>query len=77
MNESIESVLGAALSLPHDARVDLAERLIRSLDDEEQKQIDVAWATEICRRYEAYERGDIKAIPGDELVNEMRERFKK
>ena len=49
MNMVFETVLQAALALPHDQRADIAYRLIRSLDGPEptpaeQTEIDAAWA---------------------------------
>jgi hypothetical protein len=43
----------------------LAEKLARSLDDQDEAGIGAAWAEEVERRLEAFDRGSLKAIPGD------------
>ena len=75
MSQASDGIFEAALSLPHARRVDLAEKLIESLDDEEQARIDAAWRKEVRRRYEAYQRGEIKAIPGEQVMQELKTRF--
>ncbi len=58
-----EKVLQAALSLPESDRADIADRLLRSLDAGEHREIDALWAREAETRIDAYERGEIEAIP--------------
>jgi putative addiction module component (TIGR02574 family) len=44
------TLLEQALSLPEHERAKLASRLLESLDEEVQSDVDAAWATEIERR---------------------------
>jgi len=65
-------VANDALSLPPKSRAKLAEKLLESLDDPKQKEIDRLWAEEAEDRIDAYERGDLKAIPGKHTFSRLR-----
>ena len=67
-------VVNDALSLPPKSRARLAEKLLESLDDPKQKEIDRLWAEEAEDRIDAYERGDLKAIPGKEVFRRLKPR---
>ena len=69
-------VVNDALSLPAKSRAKLAERLLESLDDPKQKEIDRLWAEEVEDRIEAYEHGELKAIPGREVFRRLKPRKK-
>ena len=70
-------VVNDALSLPAKSRAKLAERLLESLDDPKQKEIDRLWAEEVEDRIDAYERGELKAIPGREVFRRLKPRKKR
>ena len=77
MIRNSSKVVSDALSLPPRSRAKLAERLLESLDDSTQKEIDRLWADEVEDRIDAYERGDLKAIPGEEVFRPLKPRKKK
>jgi len=54
----------------------LAGQLLESLDDPEQTEIDTAWSEEIERRIRDVDEGKVKLIPGEEVLAELRSRFK-
>jgi putative addiction module component (TIGR02574 family) len=62
-----------ALSLPPDERAAVAERLLSSLEPE-LSQIDQLWAAEAEDRLNAYDRGEIEAIPADEVFKTVKNR---
>lgn len=64
-----DEILTAAMELPEPARARLADQLLRSLDEAERTEIDVVWAREAESRINAYERGEIEAIPGEEVFD--------
>ena len=70
-------VVSEALSLPPRSRAKLAEQLLESLDDPKQKEIDRLWADEVEDRIDAYERGELKVIPGQEVFRRLRPRKKR
>ena len=70
-------VVNDALSLPPKSRAKLAEKLLESLDDQTQKEIDRLWAEEAEDRIDAYEKGDLKAVPGKEVFRRLKPRKKR
>jgi hypothetical protein len=66
-------VIDEALRLPADIRDSLAGELLASLDDSElEADREGAWSTEIRDRIDAYERGDVTAVPVDEGLAQIR-----
>ncbi len=69
MKPEAKKLLDEALKLSADARAELAGRLLRSLDEEEdlsQEEYDEAWGAEIARRIKDVDEGTVKAIPWEE-----------
>ena len=50
----------------------LIEELDQSVDDDAQR----LWIAEAERRYEAYQKGELEARPGDDVMRTARERLK-
>ena len=73
---SFDEILRAALELSPNARAMLAGHLLESLDGPEQTEIDAAWSEEIERRIREVDEGRVKLIPGEEVLAELRSRFK-
>lgn len=71
MTPGTEAIFDAALALPPEQRAVLVERLLDSLQDQEQRAVDAAWASEAEGRVRAYKQGVLKALPGDEMVRKM------
>lgn len=76
-HEHYEEIISAALSLPPGTRAMLAEHLLESLDAEDQKRIDALWAEEAERRDKEIEDGVVTPIPGEEVMNRLRARYKR
>ena len=72
-----EEIMSAALALPPGSRAMLAEHLMESLDAEDQERIDALWAEEAERRDKEIEDGIVTAIPGEEVMNRLRSRYKR
>lgn len=70
-------VVNEALSLPPGSRARLADKLLKSLDDPKQKEIDRLWADEVEGRIDAYEKGDLRAVPGREVFRRLKPRKKR
>ena len=68
MSERGARVLEEALALSPEERAELADRLIASLDAESQRRIDELWAAEVEARFDAYERGEVEAIPAEQAI---------
>ena len=54
------TLLEQALTLPEHERAKIAARLLESLDDEAQSDVDAAWAAEIERRCAAVDAGELQ-----------------
>ena len=72
-----EEIKNAALALSPEARVMLAEHLLKSLNGEDQQRIDKLWAEEAERRDKELENGVRTAVPGAEVMNRLRSRYKR
>jgi len=62
------------MSLPESDRAEIAASLIHSLDRERDSGVDAAWAKEIQQRIESIDRGEVKLVPWDDVMEEMRAR---
>jgi putative addiction module component (TIGR02574 family) len=72
MTPDAERILRDALSLPDDARMDLAEALLASVEDEPTDEgADAAWSDEAKRRLEEVRSGAVRAVPWDEAEKQI------
>lgn len=70
MSARAERVLNEALSLPPGERAQLAERLFSSLNLS-REELDRLWSQEADNRIDAYERGELKAIPAHKVFKNI------
>jgi len=63
MKTQTQQVLEKAVGLPPIERAELVEGILSSFDFPTRKDIDAMWAQEAEDRVDAYDRGDIAAIP--------------
>jgi putative addiction module component (TIGR02574 family) len=69
---SIEQIAAKALALPSEDRALLANRLVESLDPAEDDRIRQVWGAEArCRRDEV-RSGQVRAIPGEQALAQVR-----
>jgi putative addiction module component (TIGR02574 family) len=71
MTVQAKHILDEAMGLPPYERAMVAEELLASLDPSSSGSIDEMWAIEAERRIDAYDRGDIKAIPAKEVFEKI------
>ena len=69
-----EELFDDAISLPADIRMQLVDRLLRSLNPT-QEEIDKLWAKEAERRVDEIRSGKVKTIPGDKVFDKLRNRL--
>jgi putative addiction module component (TIGR02574 family) len=69
-----EALFTAALSLPRDSRATLADLLWDSLGESYSQEVSEAWLHEAERRIAAFDKGETKAIPGEDVFRSLRER---
>lgn len=77
MIRNTAKVVTDALSLPPRSRARLADKLLESLDQPKQREIDNLWAEEAEDRIDAYEKGEIKVISGKEVFRKLRMKRKR
>jgi len=83
ISSTYEEIMSAAMALSSNERGMLADLLIQSLDAEaqldaeDQERIDKLWAEEAERRNQEIEDGIVQAIPGEEVMNRLRSRYKR
>ena len=65
------SILEEALALRPSQKAELIDKLLSSLDKPD-KEIDELWAKEAENRIDAYDRGNIKAISLDKILEKYR-----
>ena len=69
---ALGSVLQEALSLPEDARVDLAEALLQSVEHEPADEgAEAAWAAEAKRGLDEVRAGAVKLVPWEEAEKQI------
>lgn len=66
----VRAVEVAALELPRSDRVHLAERLLESLDTDD--EVLQAWISESEQRLDAVERGEMKTVPFAEVISGLK-----
>ena len=72
MTQKSQVVLEEALKLTACERAEMAEQLIASLDEGPDPDVEQAWQEEVQRRLQQIERGEVKAIPWEEVQRRLR-----
>lgn len=67
-------IIDEARSLPVEARAQVADSLLRSLNQTD-PDVDQAWAEEAKKRLEEIRNGEVEPISGDEVFEEIQEKF--
>lgn len=73
-NTAYDDIFGAALALPLRLRAMLAEHLLKSLDAQQQAEVNMLWAEETERRVQAVEQGTVSLISGEQVLHKLRSR---
>ncbi|NJM48872.1 MAG: addiction module protein [Alkalinema sp. RU_4_3] len=76
MDATLDNLMTTALTLTPDARIILAERLLKSLDTSEQAEIDNAWAELSDQHITEIETGQVTLISKDTILQQIRDRPK-
>jgi len=77
MATNIDRVVEQAMKLPAEARAELADRLVESLDAEEIGRIDRLWLDEAKRRRDEVRSGGVQTIPGEDARRRVRRAIKR
>lgn len=69
MSTTTEKICIEALSLPRDARAEIAHRLLTSLENEDfPDNVSDAWRMEIERRRQDFREGKANPVPAEEAL---------
>jgi putative addiction module component (TIGR02574 family) len=71
MQRQAEHILAEALELPPMERAELVENLLSSFEFQSRKATDALWAHEAEDRIDAFDRGEMTAIPAKEVFAEI------
>jgi putative addiction module component (TIGR02574 family) len=71
MTTQTEAVLKEVLGLPPVERAEIMDKILASFDFPNRKENDLFWAREAEDRIDAYERGDIKAVPAEQVFEKI------
>jgi putative addiction module component (TIGR02574 family) len=72
MADLVADLAERAKALEPDDRVRLVELLLDSLHDEPAAEVEAAWAEEIRRRVEAFERGEVETYAAEDVFADAR-----
>jgi putative addiction module component (TIGR02574 family) len=70
-------IFDEALSLPAEARANLIEKLLTSLNLPTQPEIDSMWAEEAEKRIAQIDNGEVKLIPGKKVFSNIRKKYRR
>ena len=73
MKNSTNTILNQALELSELERLNVAEKLLSSLDKPD-SELDALWAIESDSRVEAYNNGEIEAISAEKVFSKYRKK---
>ena len=73
---TVKNIEKKVLGLNAKSRAKLANKLLSSLEDLSEIEIEKLWAEESLRRNEEVSKGKVKLRPAEEVLNEARKRFK-
>ena len=72
MSDPVVDLAAKGTALAPEDRARLIDLLLASLDDGPRAQVEAAWAEEVDRRLDAYDRGEVQAIDGEGVLEEAR-----
>jgi hypothetical protein len=76
MSTQFEEIERQARSLTSKEKAALARVLIEDLDESLDEGVERLWIEEAQTRYTRYKKGELKALPGEEVMKRARERLK-
>lgn len=75
MPMKVKEIIEEVLRLSSHDRAQLAENLIKSLDEQEDPEAEKLWVDEAERRYKEYKEGKLKAKSSDLVFKEARSKI--
>ena len=75
MSALFDEIQKQAQLLTPQEKAALAHLLIEELDSTSDADVEKVWIAESERRYEAYVQGEVKSLPGDEVMARAKRRL--
>ena len=75
MSALFDEIQKQAQLLTPQEKAALAHLLIEELDSTSDADVEKVWIAESERRYETYVRGEVKSLPGDEVMARAKRRL--
>lgn len=72
MTDTVADLVSRGKALPREDRQQLVDELLASLNDPAMAELDASWQAEIERRLAAYDRGEVQAVPAEEVFAKAR-----
>lgn len=69
MSKKLEEIINVAKDLSLEERAELAGKLLLSLDEPSESEVERLWLKEAERRLQEYQEGKMKGIPAEEVFN--------
>ena len=76
MSTRAQQVLDQALQLGVTDRAELVEEILSSFESPDRAAVDARWAEEAEARIDAYERGELEAVPASKVFERIERRRK-
>jgi putative addiction module component (TIGR02574 family) len=73
--KSLDSIAAEALQLSPKERLHLAHQILTSVDGEPDSGAEAAWEEEIQERLRKFDSGEIKGIPGPEVMQALKRKL--
>lgn len=74
MSTNSEQILKEALALTPQERAELVEQLLATFQSPPDAHIDELWTREAEDRLAAYDRGELKSVPAEEVFSRIKQR---
>ena len=71
MTKETQNVIECALHLPSQMRAFLADKLLESLDVENDEELSRAWRNEIIKRCKEIDDGVVKLVPAESVFQDI------
>jgi putative addiction module component (TIGR02574 family) len=76
MSSQFDDLEKRVRALSREEKAALARVLIDELDPVQEPGVEELWLEEARRRYDAYRRGEMPSLPGDEVMARARDRLR-
>jgi putative addiction module component (TIGR02574 family) len=71
MSEKLEEIMNIAMKLNLEERAKLVGRLLLSLDEPSESEVERLWLLEAERRLQDFREGKVKGIPAEEVFHRV------